>query len=215
MTTTLTASSNALFWNAQPLILASKSAGRARLLRNAGISFAAVDSGLDERAVAFAESATPMERAKTLALAKARAASISHTNQIVIGADQILALGDVILHKSKSREQAIAQLKAMRGCAHELHSAVAVIANGETSFLHGETARIHMRDIDDTTLEDYADAMGPALHDTVGGYEIEGLGAGLMERIEGDYFTIVGLPLLALLGHLQNAGLLRTKGNVR
>jgi septum formation protein len=200
------------FWRGDPLIVASKSSGRARLLHNAGVPFIAVDSGLDERSIEKSLTLTPPELALRLALEKSKAASRSHANRIVLGADQVMALEETVLHKATSREGAIAQLKQMRGRRHRLHSAVALVRDGEALFSHVSSATIAMRDFSDDTLGDYADAMGDRLLQTVGAYEIEGIGINLMESMDGDYFTIVGLPLLPLLAYCRSAGLMSDEG---
>lgn len=195
-------------WLGEQIILASKSAGRAALLQAVGIPFLAVDAGIDERSVEDRLSASPQELAQALSIEKARAVSLSHPNRFVLGADQVLAIGADVLHKANSQTEAIAQLRRLRGREHSLHSGVAVVQNGDVSFDHVSTASVTMRDFSNAVLETYVAAMGERLLRTVGCYEIEGTGLALIERIEGDFFTIVGLPLLAILAHFRALGLM-------
>ena len=193
---------SAQFWRGAPLVLASKSAGRASILKNAGIAFHACDSGLDERAIMFEGS--PKELA--LHLAEQKALRLADQAPLILGADQILELDGEILHKSANVDAARRQLRILRSRKHHLHSALAVVCDGAVSFTHVATATIEMRACSDDLLETYIDAMGERLCDTVGGYEIEGCGGQLMKSVEGDMFTIVGLPLLPLLDYLRKIG---------
>lgn len=193
-------------WRGAPLVLASKSRGRARILRQAGVPFVAADSGLDEREVERAARVGPAILSERLALEKALRASASHPDRLVIGADQVLAFDGGALHKAASPGEAVAQLKMLRGREHRLHSAVAGVMNGERLFSFFETATIRMRAFGDRTLQAYAAAMGARLLTTVGAYEIEGLGANLIESVDGDMFTVVGLPLFPLLAKLRDHG---------
>ena len=133
------------FWRGEPLVLASRSVGRARLLAAAGVPFVAVDSGLDERQFEKSLDATPADLALRLAIAKAQRASISYPNRNIVGADQVMALGNEILHKASDRAHAVAQLRRMRGRSHQLHSAIAVVRNGEPVFTHVSTASLDLR----------------------------------------------------------------------
>ncbi len=195
-------------WRGERLVLASKSRGRAEVLRRAGVLFDAVDSRLDERQVATDASLPPGQLAEKLAIAKAEAVSKLYSNRIVIGADQVLSFNDVILHKAESIESAKRNLRALRGKRHHLHSAMACVRDGELLFSFVEQARISMRRFDEDSLDAYAAAMGENLLRTVGGYEIEGLGANLIEQVEGDVFTVIGLPLLRLLKELRRIGVI-------
>lgn len=190
------------------LILASQSAARQALLRRAKVSFEVVPAALDERGI---EQSSRLIDASAVAalLAKKKALHVSGANPgaYVIGADQTLALGSRIFAKAEDRTQAREQLKSMCGRIHELHSAVAVVKGDEILFESLSTARMTMRDLSDAQIEAYLDLAGDAVTASVGGYQLEGAGVHLFETIEGDYFTILGLPLLPLLGFLRGLGL--------
>jgi len=126
----------------------------------------------------------------------------------VVGADQTLALGRTRFTKPVDRDAAREQLKALAGRTHELHSAVAVARDGRVLFSKVDTAKLTMRELSDDFLDAYLDTAGETVLASVGGYQLEGLGSHLFERIEGDYFTILGLPLFALLGFLRKEGCL-------
>ena len=194
----------------QPLILASQSTARQALLTNAGIPFEAIPAGLDELAIQLASAlSAPGEIAALLARDKALFVSEKHPGRYVVGADQTLILGERLFSKPAGRAQAAAQLRALAGQAHELHSAAAVARDGEILFEDVSIARMTMRWLDDTAISAYLDAAGEAVTTSVGAYQLEGLGVHLFERIEGDHFTILGLPLLPLLKFLRSQGLLR------
>jgi len=190
------------------LILASGSKVRRQMLAAAGLSFEVHPADVDEQRIEAemtVENACvdPADIASVLAAAKAEAVSKQHPDAIVIGADQTLSVGTWRLSKAASREEARATLMRLHGREHELHSAVAIAVGGAAAWGYVETARLHMRALSDDFLASYLDRAGEALTASVGAYEIEGLGAQLFERIEGDYFTILGMPLLALLGELR------------
>lgn len=192
------------------IVLASKSPARAELLRRAGVTFTVQGSGVDEappKARWLREGASPAEVADRLAELKARAVA-ECASAWVIGADQTAEFEGALLDKATDAAGAIARLRAMRGCPHQLHSAV-VLTDGRRIWRSLSTATLHMRELSDAWLEDYAAQAGSALTETVGGYELEGLGVQLFERIEGDYFAILGLPLLELLDALRRFGALR------
>jgi len=191
------------------LILASQSRARQMLLTNAGIAFEAVPADIDERAVQQASGlTTPGEIAALLAREKALSVSSRQVGKYVIGADQTLALGDRLFSKPAGRAQAAEQLRALAGRAHELHSAIAVARDGKILFAEIAVARMTMRPLDEAGIDAYLDAAGEAVTSSVGAYQLEGLGVHLFERIEGDHFTILGLPLLSLLGFLRREKLL-------
>jgi septum formation protein len=193
----------------EPLILASQSQARQALLANAGIAFEAIPAAIDERAIALASGlSSPGEIAALLAREKAISVSLRHPGQFVVGADQTLALNERLFSKPAGRAQAAGQLRALAGRTHELHSAVAVAHNGETLFADAAIARMTMRPLDDAAISAYLDAAGAAVTTSVGAYQLEGLGVHLFERIEGDHFTILGLPLLPLLEFLRSKRLL-------
>ena len=192
-----------------PLILASQSRARQTLLANAGIDFEAVAADIDERAVQQASRLiAPGEIAAHLAARKALAVSERRPGQFVVGADQTLALGDRLFSKPAGRPQAAEQLRALAGRTHELHSAVAVVRDGKILFADATMARMTMRQLGEAEIAAYLDEAGEAVTSSVGAYQLEGLGVHLFERIEGDHFTILGLPLLQLLAFLRSERLL-------
>jgi septum formation protein len=194
----------------KPLILASQSAARQTLLANAGVAFEAIPAELDERAIQLASAlSAPGEIAALLARDKALVVSEKHPGRFVVGADQTLILGERLFSKPAGRAQAAAQLRALAGQSHELHSATAVARDGEILFEDVSIARMTMRSLDDATISAYLDAAGETVTTSVGAYQLEGLGVHLFERIEGDHFTILGLPLLPLLKFLRSQGLLQ------
>jgi len=192
-----------------PLILASQSRARQALLTQAGIDFKAVPAELDERALQQTSGlSAPGKIAAHLARAKALAVSSRQPGGYVVGADQTLALGTMLFSKPDGRAQAAEQLRALAGRSHELHSAVAVARDGEILFEEVATARMTMRRLGEAEIETYLDQAGEAVTTSVGAYQLEGLGIHLFERIEGDHFTILGLPLLPLLAFLRSERLL-------
>jgi septum formation protein len=192
-----------------PLILASQSRARQMLLGNAGILFEAIPADIDERAVQQASKlSAPDEIAALLARQKALAVSARRSGRYVVGADQTLALGKHLFSKPAGRAQANEQLRALAGHAHELVSAVAVARDGEILFEHTAIAEMDMRRLSDAEIAAYLDEAGEAVTSSVGAYQLEGLGVHLFERIAGDHFTILGMPLLPLLAFLRTEGLL-------
>ena len=197
-------------WRGQsPLILASQSRARQMLLANAGINFEAVPADVDERAVQQASRlAAPGDIAALLAREKARSVSLRQPGQFVVGADQTLALGTRLFSKPAGPAQAAEQLRALAGNRHELHSAVAVARDGKILFETVAVARMTMRRLAEAEIDAYLKEAGAAVTSSVGAYQLEGLGVHLFERIEGDHFTILGLPLLQLLAFLRSERLL-------
>ena len=197
-------------WRGQhPLILASQSRARQMLLANAGISFEAVPADIDERSVQKNSGlSAPGEIAGLLAREKACFVSSKNSGRYVVGADQTLALGSRLFSKPAGRAQAADQLRLLAGGTHELHSAVAVARDGKIVFSDVSVARMTMRRLDESATEAYLDQAGQAVTTSVGAYQLEGLGVHLFERIEGDHFTILGLPLLPLLAFMRGEGLL-------
>jgi septum formation protein len=192
-----------------PLILASQSRARQALLTQAGIDFKAAPAELDERALQQTSGlSAPGEIAAHLARAKALAVSKLQPGGYVVGADQTLALGTMLFSKPAGRAQAAEQLRALAGRSHELHSAVAVARDREILFEGVATARMTMRRLGEAEIETYLDQAGEVVTTSVGAYQLEGLGVHLFERIEGDHFTILGLPLLPLLAFLRSERLL-------
>ena len=192
---------------AEPLVLASRSASRRAVLAGAGIPLDVVPADIDERGIeAQAGSRPPAATATMLARAKALAIATQRPGRLVLGADQTLALGATLFSKPADLAAAREQLKLLRTHTHELHSALVLVRDREVLFEHCEVARLTMRDFSDGFLEAYLQAAGPAVTASVGAYQVEGLGIALFERIEGDHFTILGLPLLPLLRYLRQAG---------
>jgi septum formation protein len=198
------------FWRGKtPLILASQSRARQALLANAGIGFEAVTAEIDERAVQQASGlSAPGEIASLLAREKALSVSARQPGKFVIGADQTLALGERLFSKPSGRAQAAEQLRALAGQRHELHSAVAVARDGKILFEAVAIAGMTMRRLGEAEIDVYLDEASDAVTSSVGAYQLEGPGVHLFERIEGDHFTILGLPLLPLLAFLRSERLL-------
>ncbi|WP_336744666.1 Maf family nucleotide pyrophosphatase [Aureimonas altamirensis] len=196
---------------AEPIILASGSVHRRRLLEQAGIAVEAVASSIDERAVeeSFGDAeVTAEDLASILAEAKATDVSEGFAGRFVVGADQTLELDGVLLHKPASMEEARRALLALSGRTHKLHSAYALVRSGVVLKRHVETASITLRPLTPAEIGQYLAKAGEAVLGSVGAYQIEGPGILLMDRIEGDFFTIVGLPLLPLVKDLQAEGAL-------
>jgi septum formation protein len=195
-------------WRAgQPIVLASRSAPRRAMLEAAGIPLDVCVADLDERAVeAAAGPCSPVEAAALLAGEKAKAVARAMPHRLVVGADQTLALGDRRFDKPRDVAAARRQLMTLGGKTHQLHSAVAVAQNAEWLFAGSDTASLTMRNLSESFLDSYVDAAGRAVLDSVGAYQLETLGIHLFERVEGDHFTILGLPLLKLLEFLRRQG---------
>ncbi len=199
----------ALWLDQQKLVLGSRSSARRDMLTAAGIPVELRPADIDERAIeARAGERDPAQAALLLAQEKALAASAISPGRIVVGADQTLALGARRFSKPKDRDGARAQLQALAGQTHALHSGVAVVRDGVVVFSHFDTARLTMRPLSEKFLDAYLDAVSADAYASVGGYQLEKLGIHLFERIEGDHFTILGMPLLPLLAYLRRAGLL-------
>jgi septum formation protein len=197
-------------WRGQhPLILASQSRTRQTLLAHAGIAFEAIPADIDERAMQKASGLlAPDGIAALLAREKAMSVSASRPGRFVVGADQTLALGQRLFSKPAGRTQAKEQLRALAGHSHELHSAVAVALDGKILFEDIAVAHMTMRRLSENEIDAYLDAAGEVVTSSVGAYQLEGLGIHLFEQIDGDHFTILGLPLLPLLAFLRSAKLL-------
>jgi septum formation protein len=199
-----------LWRSAGPLVLASKSLARRQMLVAAGIPVEALPADIDERAIedAFGDAEDASAIALHLANEKAKAVAARMPGRLVIGADQTLAMGLQRFSKPADIDAARAQLRALRGRTHMLHSAVALIRDGELLFQHEDAARLTMRNVSDEFLEIYLDAAGNTVTESVGGYQLERIGIHLFERVEGDHFTILGMPLLPLLDALRRLGVL-------
>jgi septum formation protein len=192
------------------IVLASKSPSRAAVLRGAGVDFETADSGLDEAAVKAelaAQGADPRSVAERLAQLKAESVS-SRRPGFVVGADQTLDLDGVLYDKAATCAEARDRLLDLRARTHRLHAAVAVAKDGALIWTITESPRLTMRAFSDAFLDAYMASAGEALLGSVGGYYLEGVGAQLFERIEGDYFAVLGLPLLPLLEFLRGQGAL-------
>ena len=193
-----------LWLAALPLVLASKSDARGKMLAAAGLRFEIRPAPIDERAFeAKAGNPDAAAAARLLARAKAEAVAATRPGHLVLGADQTLSRGSMRFSKPTDRASATEQLRSLRGQTHELHSALALVRDGTVLFDCVDSARLTMRDFSDRFLDDYLDMAGDAALSSVGGYQLEGIGIQLFERIEGDYFTILGLPLLPLLAFLR------------
>jgi septum formation protein len=191
----------------QSLVLASKSAIRGEILRAAGLAIEVCPADIDERTIEQGSAARdPGEIATLLAREKALAVAARLPGRVVLGADQTLALGERRFSKPTDRAAAREQLTLLRGQTHQLHTAIALVRDGVILFEHREAARLTMRVFSDRFLEHYLDAAGAAVTASVGGYQLEKTGIQLFERVDGDHFVILGLPLLPLLLHLRQAG---------
>lgn len=193
------------------LVLASSSAIRAELLRRAGVATEVMPARVDEEAIRIAleaEAAHPHDIADTLAEMKARKIGERLPQRLVLGCDQVLEVQNTILAKPSSRDAARAQLHQLRGKSHRLLSAAVLYEAGRPVWRHVGEVRLTMRTFSDAYLEDYISRNWPGIGDSVGAYKLEEEGVRLFEKIEGDYFTILGLPLLELLAHLARRGVI-------
>jgi septum formation protein len=193
----------------KPLILASQSAARRMLLANAGLSIECLPADIDERGLQQSSGLKePGKIAVLLANEKAKYVSAKIKDRYVVGADQTLALGEQLFSKPVNSAAAIEQIRILSGNVHELHSAVSVVKNGELLFSHVSVARMTMRPLTNDQITAYVKMVGDLLTKSVGAYQLEGVGVNLFDRIEGDHFTILGLPLLPLLDFLRSKKLL-------
>ena len=194
-----------------PIVLASGSAIRAQLLRNAAVPFDVVVPRIDEdaiKAALIADEALPRDIADTLAEAKARRIADKHPEAMVIGCDQVLALGGALLSKPVDKADAMAQLRAMSGQRHTLLSAAVVYHEGRPIWRHVGEVRLRMRDVSFDYLSGYLDRNWDAVRHCVGTYQLEGEGVRLFHKVEGDYFHVLGMPLLELLAFLTLRGVI-------
>jgi septum formation protein len=198
-----------LWLAAAPLVLASRSAVRRTLLEAAGVPVEICPADIDERSV---EAGAPLQAPVAIAalLAREKASIIAERNRgrLILGADQTLSLDGRRFAKPADRAAARAQLRALSGRSHELYSAIAFVQDGTVLFEHVGVARLTMRAVSDRFLDDYLDAVGDAATASVGAYQFEGFGIQLFERLDGDYFTVLGLPLLKALDFLRRHGCL-------
>ena len=191
------------------LVLASTSSSRRQLMANAGLSFEIDPSGVDEDEVTrslLAQRSSPQEIAEALAEMKALRVSLRRPGALVVGGDSTLACNGRLFDKPPDMAAARKQLLALRGQTHELFSSVVVARNGARLWHWNERARLTMRPFNETFLDAYLARAGEAVLTSVGAYQLEGLGAHLFSRVDGDYFTILGLPLLPLLSFLSGHG---------
>ncbi len=191
------------------LILASKSASRRAMLDAAGVAYESIPADLDERAVeAGLADADPAEVAEALAVAKAAAVAGLHPQALVLGSDSLVVCNGHRFDKPRSREEAGEHLRFFSGQVMELHSAAALVRGEGCLWSHAALARLHVRPLSDEFIEHYLTLEWPAIGHTVGAFRIEGPGVQLFDRIEGDQFTVLGMPLLPLLGALREEGVL-------
>ncbi len=192
------------------LVLASASTIRAELMRNAGLDFTVEPARIDEDEVKHSlrgEAAGASAIANTLSELKARHVSRTRHGDLVVGVDQVLDCQGTVFDKAVDLDHARGHLMALRARTHELVTCVCVVRDGIRLWRHIEMARLTMRDFSDEFLDAYLDRTGDSVLCSVGCYQLEGFGAQLFARIEGDYFTILGLPLLPLLDFLRNHSL--------
>lgn len=196
---------------AERLILASRSAARRAMLTGAGVPFTALDAGVDEDAIKTSLAGIdPAELALELARAKALAVSRHDPEAWVLGSDQTLDFDGGMISKAPTLTVARERLQALRGHTHHLNSAAALANNGAVVWSGVDTARMTMRRFSDDFLDAYLDAEGEGLLGSVGCYRLEGMGSQLFDRVEGDYFTVLGMPLWPVLDELRRAGVIRT-----
>ena len=197
--------------SAKDIVLASGSRARREMLAAAGVPFTVRAADVDEPAIRarmyeIDPNVDPKKVAAVLAAAKAEDVGGKQPGALVIGADQVLALGDALLSKTPTIDAARAALQKLRGKTHELHSGIAVVRGGALAFGHVAVARMTMRAFSESFLDAYLDAAGANVTASVGAYQLERTGIHLFEKIEGDHFTILGLPLLPLLDYLRGEG---------
>lgn len=196
----------------KPLVLASSSTSRAAILKSAGLAFTAIPARIDETALIEslqAEGAKPRDIADALAEAKTlKVAANVPAPALVIGADQLLVCEGRIFEKPRDRAEAVSHLTFLQGKTHELVGGVCGATAGAVIWRHVSVARLTLRTMDAAAIEDYLDAAGPDVLNSVGCYHLEGLGVHLMSRIDGDYYSILGLPILPVLDFLRTQGAL-------
>lgn len=193
------------------LILASASKSRQEMLRNAGVIFESQPVRIDEDAIRMslvAEGAMPRDIADTLAEYKARRASEKSPGALVLASDQILALQGKVFAKAGSKGEAANHLRALAGKAHHLYSAAVIYEDGKPVWRHIGSARMAMHDLSDAQIDTYLDQVWPDISGCVGAYQAEALGAQLFARIDGDWFSVLGMPLLEVLSYLRMRGML-------
>lgn len=187
------------------IVLASQSASRRAMLVSAGVAFEAVPARIDERAVEQRLDAGGPDRI-ALVLAEAKALAIEERERLVLGSDSLVVVEGRRFDKPRSRDEAAAHLRAFSGRPMQLHSAAALARGGAIVWVASATAVLHVRDLSDEFIQTYLEAEWPEVSGCVGVFRIEGLGAQLFEAIEGDMFTVLGMPLLPVLGALREFG---------
>lgn len=193
------------------LILASTSSIRLQLLQAAGVAVSAMPARIDEEMIRQAlqsEGATPRDLADALAEMKARKVADKHPDAFVLGCDQVLEAHGQVFSKPESPEQALEQLGHLRGHSHKLLSAAVIYHQGKPIWRHVSTARLTMRALSDAYMQDYVNRNWHSIRHSVGAYKLEEEGARLFSAVEGDYFTVLGLPLLPILGYLGQRGII-------
>ncbi|WP_085787383.1 Maf family protein [Ketogulonicigenium robustum] len=196
---------------ATDIVLASGSAIRAQLLQQSRVPFRVVSARIDEETITeslIGEGAKPRDIADALAEMKAIRGAARAPGALVIGCDQVLDLGGSLLSKPMSPEEALSQLQSMRGKVHKLLSAAVIYHDNAPQWRHVGEVRLAMRDVSDAYLQDYVARNWPAIGDCVGAYQLEGEGVRLFTRIDGDYFNVLGMPLLEILSYLALRGII-------
>jgi septum formation protein len=189
------------------IVLASSSPFRRMLMENAGLQFESRTAPIDEREIeARLIGHSPDQVAKVLAREKALAVSAAVPDAVVIGSDQTMSLGDRVYHKPKSKAEARENLLSLSGQTHRLNSAIAIATGGTITWDHVSHADLSVRSLSENFVDRYIEKVGDKVFGSVGAYQLEGEGIQLFSRIEGDYFTILGLPLLPLLEKLRELG---------
>ena len=187
------------------IVLASRSASRQAMLRAAGVAFEAVPANVDERALEASLGGAPAAQV-ALSLAEAKALAVRADTRLVLGSDSLLVVDGARFDKPADRGEAAAHLRAFSGRTMHLHSAAALARNGEIVWRHAAEARLHVRELSESFIAGYLDAEWPQVGHCVGVFRIEALGPQLFEWIDGDHFTVLGMPLLPVLGVLRDLG---------